>query len=1582
MRITNQMTINTLLLNLNKSVTSINKSMLQMATGQKIQMASEDPIIAALALKFRTNVAKTKQYKANTNQAESWMNVTESSISNTNKILQGIYDLCTEAASDTYNTDRKTLIDQISQFKKQLINEANSDYAGRYVFGGFKTDQKLMFTEEVKEKYNITQKFTKDHIETVKVPVPEEKQVLTGSYEEDNYLRGNGGKEVTEVKRIKLPYNYATNLKFTDSDGNAIEGTYINSENTVLSGDFDAYRIGDDDIKYVADTGEILIGKNIAQKLEDTKNFNLSYDKENFKAGDLNPIQYFDCRKYMTGETRLVNNTLITPKPDVAELTINYGNNGAATLTNGINSLKSTDEDAYKVQPDEIRYLTDTGEILFGKNIADEIKETNNISVSYKNKEENFKYDGTKEFPNSITIPSKNSQKINLSFTDADGVKKIFSSELLGDNNIAIKKSTDENATNVSDNGITYISDTGEILFGKNILASVTNSKDLNINAVRSNQVDNFSIDGTEKFPNSITIGTKNSSDVNLSFTALNGTKKEFSTAEGAKNPIKIKKSTDEGAYTVGDNDITYISDTGEILFGKNLIPDIISTTDLDVKADAGVTTENFKVDGTEKFSNSFKINPVDLDKINLSFKDSNGANITYSSEEGSANKIIIRNSTDEGASTVGDNEIVYLKDTGEFLFGRGKVLPAIMNATDIDINTIEDPKSNSFDINTSQEFNNSLTIESVNADEINLSFIDLDGTNKTFSSAYGSTNKISIKSSTSIDADVVDPDGINYIIDTGEIVFGKNIMPSIMNTTDLDINAIKNGITYNFPVDGTEKFPSSFTITPSKVDGVNLSFTDLDGTKKEFASGIEGANKITIKNSSDNNATIVGDDEIVYLEDTGKFIFGKNLVPSIINATDLNVKTSETEKTSNIKVNGTEKFQTSFTIDTKKSDQINISFTDLSGTKKTFSSMEGAPNKIAIKTSTDADAKVVDDNGITYIGDTGEILFGKNLIPDVVNATDFDINVIETHTIISEKFDGNEEFKNSLTIKTENSDEINLSFTGLDGAKKVYSSTEAPPNGIIIRTSTDDNAKVVGADEIVFISDTGEVLFGKNLMPSIMNATDLKINTMNTSNVSDFKLDGTELFDNILTIPTKNAAKLELTVGETTYSLNSGITKVVSTAENAYKVGKNEIKYISDTGELVFGENILATVSATKDLKVTTQDAPENFKDYKGTFNAVEKYPKSLTIDTKDAAKISLSFTANGAKKTFSSEDTTNKINIKTSSDKDASLVGDDEITYLSDTGEVIFGKNILESISQATDLNIKATEVTGKVETPKEFKFDGTKEFSDGLKAPIASAKDLEIEANGKTYKLPTDITSVTSKDANAYKVGDNEIKYVTDTGEIIFGKNINLNLESGINITSSYGTCEVGELISNKTNDKMEYEFGTDNKMDININGSDVFTWELIADLDDLVVALGSVTERTADEIKEQLKKDMGKDYNKLTEDELSKIVADIQEGEEKTCREVLASRFSSAITKIQNHNEHATLTRSELGSRMKRLDLISERLENDKVTYTDLMTSNEGVDYEETVMQYMSQQAIYNSALSVGSQIIQKSLVDFI
>jgi len=69
MRITNTIMSNNMLSSINKNMNTLNKKYLQMGTGKKIQMASEDPIIASRALRYRSIVSSTKQYITNCNQA-------------------------------------------------------------------------------------------------------------------------------------------------------------------------------------------------------------------------------------------------------------------------------------------------------------------------------------------------------------------------------------------------------------------------------------------------------------------------------------------------------------------------------------------------------------------------------------------------------------------------------------------------------------------------------------------------------------------------------------------------------------------------------------------------------------------------------------------------------------------------------------------------------------------------------------------------------------------------------------------------------------------------------------------------------------------------------------------------------------------------------------------------------------------------------------------------------------------------------------------------------------------------------------------------------------------------------------------------------------------------------------------------------------------------------------------------------------------------------------------------------------------------------------------------------------------------
>src|SRR5699024_4582089 len=70
------------------------------------------------------------------------------------------------------------------------------------------------------------------------------------------------------------------------------------------------------------------------------------------------------------------------------------------------------------------------------------------------------------------------------------------------------------------------------------------------------------------------------------------------------------------------------------------------------------------------------------------------------------------------------------------------------------------------------------------------------------------------------------------------------------------------------------------------------------------------------------------------------------------------------------------------------------------------------------------------------------------------------------------------------------------------------------------------------------------------------------------------------------------------------------------------------------------------------------------------------------------------------------------------------------------------------------------------------------------------------------------------------------------------------------------------------------------------------------------------------------------------------------------------------------------------RAELGARMNRLELIEDRLSHQAIIAEDIMKTNEGVDFEETVTNLLTQEVIHRAALSAGAKIIQPSLVDFL
>jgi len=149
MRITNAMTINTFLRNVTNVSGDINKYQNQISTGKLYQYASEAPIAAAQSIRYKSKIAQLEQNHANIEDAKEMLKVTDTALESYDEILTRISELSTQAANvgTMGKEDRDAIKVEIEQLKKEIVSLANTQYNGRYIFSGYKTDSLLLDDE-------------------------------------------------------------------------------------------------------------------------------------------------------------------------------------------------------------------------------------------------------------------------------------------------------------------------------------------------------------------------------------------------------------------------------------------------------------------------------------------------------------------------------------------------------------------------------------------------------------------------------------------------------------------------------------------------------------------------------------------------------------------------------------------------------------------------------------------------------------------------------------------------------------------------------------------------------------------------------------------------------------------------------------------------------------------------------------------------------------------------------------------------------------------------------------------------------------------------------------------------------------------------------------------------------------------------------------------------------------------------------------------------------------------------------------------------------------------------------------------
>ncbi len=117
--------------NLNEKITS----------GKKVSHPSDDPLAFVAPMQLKTALAQVDQYGRNLKTATSWMNLSESALSNTLNLAKRARELTVEMASDTQNAEtRAAAATEVGHLLDQAISLGNTQLAGRYIFSGYMTE--------------------------------------------------------------------------------------------------------------------------------------------------------------------------------------------------------------------------------------------------------------------------------------------------------------------------------------------------------------------------------------------------------------------------------------------------------------------------------------------------------------------------------------------------------------------------------------------------------------------------------------------------------------------------------------------------------------------------------------------------------------------------------------------------------------------------------------------------------------------------------------------------------------------------------------------------------------------------------------------------------------------------------------------------------------------------------------------------------------------------------------------------------------------------------------------------------------------------------------------------------------------------------------------------------------------------------------------------------------------------------------------------------------------------------------------------------------------------------------------------
>jgi flagellar hook-associated protein 3 FlgL len=112
----------------------------QISSGKRIQAPADDPTGAARAMEMRSSLAQIAQYADNVEVGSRKLKIVDGLLGDLGTALRSARDLALQGADGALSVDsRAGLASDVDDLIRQVLDIANSESDGHYVFAGFKT---------------------------------------------------------------------------------------------------------------------------------------------------------------------------------------------------------------------------------------------------------------------------------------------------------------------------------------------------------------------------------------------------------------------------------------------------------------------------------------------------------------------------------------------------------------------------------------------------------------------------------------------------------------------------------------------------------------------------------------------------------------------------------------------------------------------------------------------------------------------------------------------------------------------------------------------------------------------------------------------------------------------------------------------------------------------------------------------------------------------------------------------------------------------------------------------------------------------------------------------------------------------------------------------------------------------------------------------------------------------------------------------------------------------------------------------------------------------------------------------------